>query len=170
MRNVERIVGMIRTGSYPEEQITPLIEQDASSMVERVVSSANPATVRRHMVEFARQVYAAAAETVRREVHLRTVAATDAADAVARYEGQHADAVELVEEILGYTPDGRTPDDDRLTPEQWADIQSAPVFIARVLLRDNNLPPDVSPVEHALELLAQRKARVAELVAKAARS
>lgn len=160
--NVARIIGMIRTGSYTEEQIRPLIEQDASAMVERIVTSANPTTVREYTVEFARGVYAAAAEVVTRETRLRTIAATDAADAVARYEGQHAEAVALVEEIL---TDASMPDGG-LTTQQWDEIRTAPVFVARVLLRA--VPPGVLPVEHALELLARHKARITEMTEKAA--
>jgi len=166
MRHVERIIGMIRTGAYPQAEIDRLITEEASTVVEQVVTSASPAGVRRHVVAYTRAVYAAAAAIVKREVELRTKAALDAADAVARRRGQHDEAVRLVRDLLDGHPGcesfrrGDCCTFDSLTDEQRAAIERAPIFVARVLVGGDS-------VTHALDLLARREEQVEALKAKA---
>lgn len=161
MPNMQRIIDMIRTGAYPARQITPLIEQDASTLVEAVVTSRQPATVRGHVVDYVRAVYTGVAAILEREVRLRTTAALDAADATARYEAQRAEAIGLVRELLDGDFGECYPDD--LTAEQWAAIDRAPVYVARALTRGHT-------VERALSDLAARDAQIEALKAKVAQS
>lgn len=155
MRNTQRIIGMIRTGEYPEAMILPLMQADASTVVERVVSSTGTATIRSHVVDYVREVYDAAAEIIRREVGLRAAAALDAADATARYEAQRAEAIGLVYDLID------SPDD--LTDEERAEVEKAPVFVARVMIGGHGF-------RHALRMLAERDAQIEALKAKAART
>lgn len=134
MGNVERIVGLLRTD--PQANVTSLIEDDASAMMERIMTSANPATQRRLVIEYATQVYTAAAEMMRREHSLRVTAALDAADANTRYEDLRnrgaATVAQFRSERPELTPDGETWDE--LSDERKAAISDNPVHELRYVL------------------------------------
>lgn len=77
MKNTERIVHLLRTN--PDGDITALVEEDASSVTAKVVSTTHIPLIRQVLIEFVRSVHLASALVVKREHKRRTTAELDAA-------------------------------------------------------------------------------------------
>lgn len=122
----DRAIQMVRVD--PKADINALIAEDASEMVGRVLESAAISTKRRHMIEFVRGVYAAAAEVITREVRLRVTASLDAADSDARHNGLRTKLIEFVTEVHDGIPG------DAWDEETRARVEADPVAYLRDIL------------------------------------
>lgn len=77
MKNTDRIVHTLRTN--PGADITALVEEDASTVTAKVVSTTHIPIIRAIIIEFVRSVHLASAQALRREKQRRTAAELDAA-------------------------------------------------------------------------------------------
>lgn len=77
MKNTERIVHLLRTD--PGADITALVEEDASLVTAKVVSTTHIPLIRQVLIEFVRSTHLASALAVRREHQRRVTAELDAA-------------------------------------------------------------------------------------------
>lgn len=127
--NTERIVHLLRTN--PDAEVETLIAEDASAMMERIVTAASPTTQRRHMIEYARQVHSSSAEIVTREHRLRISAALDAAEARAARDAANEQIVRMLAEIRTHARDREW---GALSEEEQAGILADPVAELRDVL------------------------------------
>lgn len=77
MKHTDRIVHLMRTN--PGADITSMVEEDASTLTAKVVSTTRIPLIRAAVIEFVRTVHNASAQVVRREHVRRTKAELDAA-------------------------------------------------------------------------------------------
>lgn len=82
MKNTNAIVQTLRTD--PGANVSSMIEEDASSVTAKLVSTKHIPLIRAIVIDCVREVHAASAQVVRREHTARVTAGLDAADARAR--------------------------------------------------------------------------------------
>lgn len=148
MDGTARIIGMIRTGAYAQPLIDKAIHDQVGPLVEKLTTTRDTAAIRAVVADYTREVYAAAADVVHREVSLRATAAVDAADSNARQRGQHAEALALARVVVGRR---------RLTARQNEALERAPIFFAQTLV-EGGTP------EEAVTAIAARDKRIGAMI------